>query len=220
MKVSIAFATKVRLLSESIKESLQARGYDTRGILAEPSTALQWIGSVRPYFLVIDKHCPAELVREARARDFIREVILLTDDVSAAWARNIELLRIRGVVSFYSSFAELTFCIQEILDGRKYVSESIRVSLEQAAVPEGEPAAPTAVLTPREAEILDLIGRGYTNQRIGRELFLSPNTVNNHRAKIIRKLNLKGAHQLLKVALERNGHEAGDGRFLPLRPTG
>lgn len=219
MKVSIAFATKVRLLSESIKESLQARGYDTRGVLAEPSSALQWIGTARPYFLVIDKHCPPELVREARAREYIREVILLTDEVSPAWARHIELLRIRGVVSFYSSFAELTFCIQEILDGRKYVSESIR--MPPGAVPANEPDDPAAVLTPREAEILDLIGRGYTNQRIGRELFLSPNTVNNHRAKIIRKLNLKGAHQLLKVALERLGQEAPAGsRWLPLRQAG
>lgn len=203
MKVSIAFATKVRLVSESIKESLQARGYDTRGVMADPERAVDWLSKVRPYFLVIDSHCSVELIREVRAKELSREIILLSDELTYDWVRIIEIHRIRGVVSFFSSFAELTFCIQEIVEGRRYVSEAVRTAMEQGREDPLPETAPIR-LTTREGEILTLVGKGYTNAQIGQALFLSPNTVNNHRANISRKLDLKGANQLMKAALSRN----------------
>lgn len=47
-------------------------------------------------------------------------------------------------------------------------------------------------LTPRECEILELVGEGKTNAEIADELFLSIRTVENHRYHICKKLDLKG----------------------------
>ncbi len=45
-------------------------------------------------------------------------------------------------------------------------------------------------LTPREREVLRLIAEGRSNQRIGRELYLSPKTVETHVAAVFTKLGL------------------------------
>ena len=57
-------------------------------------------------------------------------------------------------------------------------------------------------LTPTERRILKLIAENKTSREIASELFISTRTVENHRANICAKLELHGAHALLKFALE------------------
>jgi DNA-binding CsgD family transcriptional regulator len=47
-------------------------------------------------------------------------------------------------------------------------------------------------LTPREVEVLERVSDGYTNSEIGDELYISKQTVQKHREKICRKLDLQG----------------------------
>jgi DNA-binding CsgD family transcriptional regulator len=56
------------------------------------------------------------------------------------------------------------------------------------------------LLTKREREIISFIAKGYTNKRIGDQLFLSINTIRTHRNNIFRKLNLNNLRQLLEFA--------------------
>ena len=51
-------------------------------------------------------------------------------------------------------------------------------------------AAIRAILTERELEVFELLASGRGNQQIGRELMLSENTVKNHIASILAKLQL------------------------------
>ena len=57
-------------------------------------------------------------------------------------------------------------------------------------------------LTPREAEILSAVARGLSNQAVGKELFLSDQTVKFHLHKIYRKLRVANRTQATKVAHE------------------
>jgi DNA-binding CsgD family transcriptional regulator len=52
-------------------------------------------------------------------------------------------------------------------------------------------------LTPQEKKILYLVSLRKKNKEIGEELFISPHTVKNHKANVIRKLNLKSNAELL-----------------------
>lgn len=56
-------------------------------------------------------------------------------------------------------------------------------------------------LSPREREVLALIGRGMSNEQIARELFISPHTVKNHVSSIYRKLGVEDRAQAVLVAL-------------------
>ncbi len=68
-------------------------------------------------------------------------------------------------------------------------------------VSSGEERSSYEALTPREREILKLIGEGNTNQEIADQLSLSINTVQTHRSRIMDKLNLHSRAQLMKYAV-------------------
>lgn len=57
-------------------------------------------------------------------------------------------------------------------------------------------------LTPTERRIIKFIAENKTSRQIADELFISVRTVENHRANINTKLDLRGAHALLRFALE------------------
>ncbi len=56
-------------------------------------------------------------------------------------------------------------------------------------------------LTKREKEVLELIAQDFTNREIASRLFLSPATVQTHRANIMAKLNLHSRTELTKYAI-------------------
>ncbi|NEA35151.1 LuxR family transcriptional regulator [Streptomyces sp. SID13031] len=56
-----------------------------------------------------------------------------------------------------------------------------------------------AELSPREQEVARLLGRGHTNREIADVLFLSPRTVEQHVAKVLRKLNAGSRTDLLEA---------------------
>jgi DNA-binding NarL/FixJ family response regulator len=69
--------------------------------------------------------------------------------------------------------------------------------LEAALVDEG----PVSLLTPREREMLFLIGQGLSNREIAESLVLSVKTVEAHRANLSRKLNVRSRAGLMRLAL-------------------
>ena len=69
--------------------------------------------------------------------------------------------------------------------------------LAAALVDEG----PVSLLTPREREMLYLIGQGLSNREIAESLVLSVKTVEAHRANLSRKLNVRSRAGLMRLAL-------------------
>ena len=67
-----------------------------------------------------------------------------------------------------------------------------------------------AVLTPRELEILTLMGRGLSNAELAERLFLSEATVKTHVAHIFTKLSLRDRAQAVVVAYETGLVAPGD----------
>ena len=58
-------------------------------------------------------------------------------------------------------------------------------------------------LSPREAEIVDLVMRGYSNHEIEKLLFISLETVKKHVSNIYRKLDVKNRVQLSNLVQNR-----------------
>jgi DNA-binding NarL/FixJ family response regulator len=74
---------------------------------------------------------------------------------------------------------------------------SVGERLDAATVDEG----PVSLLTPREREMLYLIGQGLSNREIAESLVLSVKTVEAHRANLSRKLNVRSRAGLMRLAL-------------------
>src|SRR5690606_34647763 len=80
-----------------------------------------------------------------------------------------------------------------------------------------EAAQPQALtgLSPREREILELIGEGLTNRQIGKRLYLSEKTVKNHISRLLAKLGVERRIQAAVLATELRSSSGGQG---PGRP--
>ncbi|MFC6918019.1 LuxR C-terminal-related transcriptional regulator [Cellulomonas gelida] len=68
------------------------------------------------------------------------------------------------------------------------------------------PGARTAgsdVLTAREAEVLELVAQGLSNNQIGRRLFISGKTVSVHVSNVLAKLEVSGRAEAVDVAHRR-----------------
>jgi len=58
-------------------------------------------------------------------------------------------------------------------------------------------------LTEREAEVLRLVAQGRSSKAIGRQLFLSPSTINQHVTSVFHKLGADTRAQAVAVAAQR-----------------
>ncbi len=62
---------------------------------------------------------------------------------------------------------------------------------------------PYETLTTRERQVLHLAGDGKTNTEIAGRLFISPRTVETHRANLMKKLSLRTQSDLIRYALQQ-----------------
>ena len=102
-----------------------------------------------------------------------------------------------------SSSLELVDAIRTIHIGRKYLSQKISdiVLQEISDVKKDTKEIGVDVLTNRECEILQLISEGNSTKKIADVLFISPKTVESHRANIMEKLNIHNIPELTKYAI-------------------
>ncbi len=102
-----------------------------------------------------------------------------------------------------STSAELVEAIRSINSGGNYISQKISdiVLKEISNTKKDSKEIGLDVLTNRESEILQLISEGNSTKRIAKVLFISPKTVESHRANIMEKLNIHNLPELTKYAI-------------------
>lgn len=102
-----------------------------------------------------------------------------------------------------STSAELVEAIRTVYRDRKYISQKISdiVFQEISDVTKDFKEIGVDVLTNRESEILQLIAEGNSTKRIAKVLFISPKTVESHRANIMEKLDIHNIPELTKYAI-------------------
>lgn len=83
---------------------------------------------------------------------------------------------------------EIRSAILRLVAGESPISSAIARHLLRRFQPQPEPAATASSLTPREREVLQLIAKGLSYNRIAEALQMSPNTVTSHIKQIYRKL--------------------------------
>lgn len=94
--------------------------------------------------------------------------------------------------------------LRTVIDGQRYLSPKMTQQLVGQLVGSKDSldANPIQRLSDRELEIFQLIGHGNTTGAIARQLHLSPHTIDTHREKIKRKLDLKNAAELQRAATQ------------------
>lgn len=92
-----------------------------------------------------------------------------------------------------SGFISKDWSADEVANAVRMVGRGMTVFARQA----DGPATP---LSPREREVLELIGQGATNREIAARLFLSPHTIKDHTTVLYRKLGVRNRAEAARRA--------------------
>jgi two-component system, NarL family, response regulator DevR len=174
--------------------------------------------AVRPDVAVLDVRLPdgdgITVCRELRSRMPDLACLMLTsfDDEDAlldaimAGASGYVLKQIKG--------SDLVSAVRTVASGQSMLDPATTARLMRTlrADPAEEPAlAPElASLSPRERDILALIGDGLTNREIGKKLYLSEKTVKNHISRLLAKLGVQRRVQAAVLASQLETPEPGE----------
>ncbi|MFJ7049344.1 response regulator [Streptomyces sp. NPDC101112] len=176
--------------------------------------------ALRPDVAVLDVRLPdgdgISVCRELRSRMPGLRCLMLTsfDDEEAlldaimAGASGYVLKQIKG--------SDLVSAVRTVASGQSMLDPATTARLMRSlrAEPAPGPAEPSelATLSPRERDILALIGEGLTNREIGKRLYLSEKTVKNHISRLLAKLGVQRRVQAAVLATHLDQPTPGDHR--------
>ena len=110
----------------------------------------------------------------------------------------------KGYVSKHESPSEVVEAIRKVLDGRIYVSERVNEAILERLGHADKAVQPSGMdlLSDREIEVFQLVGRGLNSREIAGQLNLGATTVDSYRARIKEKLGIRNAAELYQRAAQ------------------
>jgi DNA-binding NarL/FixJ family response regulator len=156
-----------------------------------------------------------EVTRRLRATAPAVRVVILSVHAEPSWVRAAFDAGARGYLTKSSVAEEIELAVREVLEGRFYVSPRVaRAAIlrdpdgppeRRARSNRGAPPAAADGLTPRERDVVRLVGRGLGNKEIAFRLGVSVTTVRTHLRCVYDKLGLAGRVGLALHAAPRLG---------------
>ena len=162
-----------------------------------------------PDIIVLDVDMPKasgiDVARVIQRKNIFVDVIFITMYKDEYMFNKAMDLGVRGYVLKESAVSDIVNGIKAVAEGKYYISPAIseyliRRSGRSTTLPAHERGI--VDLTPTERRVMKLIAENKTSKEIGGEMSISHKTVERHRENIAKKLDLHGAHTLLKFALE------------------
>jgi len=199
--ITVLIVDDHRLLRAGLRSRLEhERGIAVVGEAGTAEQAVLMAHRLQPHVIVLDLLLPRksgdeaipELVEVApRAK-----ILVVSSQAAPSSVRRALTAGAAGYLPKRASDSELVAAIRLVAGGGGYVDPELGALLiKDNTSPALEP------LSERERDIMQLLALGYTNQEIGRKLFISVRTVDTHRAHIMLKLQLETRAELVMFAL-------------------
>jgi DNA-binding NarL/FixJ family response regulator len=170
------------------------------GDAANAEQALARTRALHPDVVLLDLLLPRksgyDLIPELVRQEQAPRVLVVSSQAAPSSVRRALSAGAAGYLPKRASDRELLAAIRRVASGEGYVDPDLGAKLVvDAALPALAP------LSDRERDVLHLLALGYTNQEIAGRLFISPRTVDTHRAHIMLKLDLETRAELVMFAL-------------------
>ena len=208
--ISILLADDHAMVREGLRALLTAAGnFQIVGEASNGREAVDLVRTLRPAVVLLDIAMPLlnglEATRQILATNpAVRVIILsgLSDD------DHIESLGAAGAAGFiekHSSASVVSQAIRDVAAGKTFFSPAIvrrlGPNLAKLRQRDGSFRPNHRRLTPREAEVLQLVAEGLANKQIAVELGISMKTVEKHRQQLMNKLDIHDTAGLTRHAI-------------------
>jgi DNA-binding NarL/FixJ family response regulator len=210
MAVTLLLADDHQIVREGLWALLRGvADFRVVGEAADGQEAVQEAERLQPDVAVLDLMLPGinglEVARRVVRRSPRTRIVMLSMHADEAYV--LESLR-AGASAYVLKDAgadELIQGIRAAASGKRYfsppLSEPALGAYARKAV--GAPLDPYHTLTAREREVLQMTAEGRSGTEIAQRLFISPRTVESHRANLMRKLGLRNLKEVVRYAVQR-----------------
>ena len=171
--------------------------------------ALQLIGASRPDIAVVDisleNGSGLDLMKSIKAMHPTVAMLALSMHDESLYAERALRAGARGYLMKREAAKKVIQGIRAVLAGQLFVSEKIAAMMAERFV-DGRTAvqSPVEILSDRELEVFQLLGRGQSTRQIAEHLNVGFKTVQAYCARIKEKLQLANATELLRSAMQWN----------------
>lgn len=198
------------LFRNGLRQVIQSDArFELAGEAGDGDVAWQFIQTKKPDVAVLDVNLPRltglEIARKIRDKKLRTRVIILTMHKEEDLINRALDFGVSGFVLKENAVEDILDAIAAAASGEHYLSPAVSSFLVRRRNRAETLAAHKPGLddlTRAERRILKLVAEKKTSREIAAELFISPRTVEAHRANICTKLDLHGSHSLLQFALE------------------
>ncbi|HMD01164.1 MAG TPA: response regulator transcription factor [Ferruginibacter sp.] len=202
-KIKLLVADDHKILLEGIVSLLQSEG--SFDVAATARNGYEVVELVKKYdfdVCLLDINMPLldgiEAARLIRVAKPATKIIMLTTYNDNEIISELVHIGVSGYLLKNSDKSELIEAIKKVMNGRYYFSAEVEEIIMKGVGEKKD--TEVVVLTDREIEILKLLGKEYTNEKIANELHISYRTVETHRKNIMQKTKSHNLAGLLKHA--------------------
>ena len=177
------------------------------GEAGDANEALQKIAALSPTLVLADITLPGknglELTKDIHSMHPGVAVLIISMHDESLYAERVLRAGGRGYVMKQEGGKRILQAIRQVLAGQISVSDKMSAKILEIFSGRRPTAAgsPIELLTDREFEVLQLIGKGCETREIARELHVSTKTVDVHRANLKTKLKARNMTELIRYAV-------------------
>ncbi len=204
--VRILLADDHSLVRQGFRRILESHpDFEIVGEAADGRQAVEMTEKLKPDVVVMDVAMPGlngiDATRQICETSPRTRVLALSMHRDAVYVREILRAGARGYLLKDAIDADLVSAVRAVARGEGYIAPAVADCV--LADYRQHVSDPIDLLTAREREVLQLIAEGKTNKEIATLLNLSVYTVDAHRGRIMEKLNLHSAGELVRFALRK-----------------
>lgn len=210
MNIKILLADDHTILRQGLRVILEAESdFSIIGEAYDGQDVILQVEALKPDVLVLDLALPVisglEVIRRLYHSHSVTKIVVLSMYSKGAYIQEALKYGAKGYVLKGSDAKELVQAIRQAVHGERYLSPSLAKLANEAEFQIAQTQSLDAyeTLTNREREILPLAASGMSSSDIGKQLSISPRTVEVHRARILHKLGLQNQAELIRFALQR-----------------
>jgi DNA-binding NarL/FixJ family response regulator len=192
------------LVRQGLRKLLESAGFVVAGEATDGREAVRLVHTENPDLAVIDIGMPQfnglnAALELTRSHPHVR-LIVLTQHGESQYVSEALRCGVKGYVLKSQAARDLVRAIEGVSRGEVYLSPGVASAVAEACA---SPGGGVDGLSVRERQVLQLIAEGTSTKDIGVQLGISAKTVESHRSKLMRKLDIHDTAGLVRYAIRR-----------------